>query len=61
MKCILIIGKKNKNKKNEFKQKNEKKNKILATLPMEVPLVTLHMCNVTNGTSIGNVAHLQRY
>jgi hypothetical protein len=26
-----------------------------------VPLVTLHMCHVTNGGSIGNVAHMQRY
>jgi hypothetical protein len=26
-----------------------------------VPLVTLQICNVTNGGSIGNVAHLQRY
>jgi hypothetical protein len=24
-------------------------------------IVTLQICNVTNGTSIGNVAHLQRY
>jgi hypothetical protein len=26
-----------------------------------VPLVTLQICNVTNGGSIGNVANLQRY
>jgi hypothetical protein len=26
-----------------------------------VPLVTLQICNVTNGGSIGNVADLQRY
>jgi hypothetical protein len=29
--------------------------------PKNVPLVTLHICNVTNETSIGNVAHIQRY
>jgi hypothetical protein len=36
MKCILIIG-----KKREIKQNNEKKKRF--------PLVTLHMCHVTNG------------
>jgi hypothetical protein len=52
MKCILIIGKKTKNK-TKIKQNNGKK-KI-------VPLVTLEKSNVTNGTSIGNVGLFQRY
>jgi hypothetical protein len=38
MKCILIIGKK---KGGEIKQNNEEKKRL--------PLVTLHMCHVTNG------------
>jgi hypothetical protein len=40
-----------------MKKKNEskiKKKKI-------VPLVTLQICNVTNGGSIGNVGLFQRY
>jgi hypothetical protein len=53
MKCILIIGKKTK-KKTKIKQNNKKRKKNL-------PLVTLQICNVTNGGSIGNVANLQRY
>jgi hypothetical protein len=38
--------------KKKMKVQKKKKN---------VPLVTLQMCNVTNGTSICNVAHMQRY
>jgi hypothetical protein len=42
--------------KKKMKVQKKKKKRCIC-----VPLVTLHMCNVTNGTSIGNVAHMQRY
>jgi hypothetical protein len=47
-----------KKKKNTNQMKKEMK---VQKKKKKVPLVTLHMCNVTNGTSIGNVAHMQRY
>jgi hypothetical protein len=47
-------------KKKKYKP-NEEKNESSKKKKKSVPLVTLHMCHVTNGGSIGNVAHMQRY
>jgi hypothetical protein len=44
-----------------MKEKMKVKKKKISNVAYVVPLVTLQICNVTNGGSIGNVANLQRY